>query len=86
MKHQKIQKAFNCSFPLFLASTNTKEFDVQEECRIKNLGNNGSTNFQHIIKDIAQGMYYLLSDLRYLFMLLYNVIHEEFKTLKLVHS
>ena len=60
MKHQKVQKAFNCSFPLFLASTNTKEFDVQEECRIKNLGNNGSTNFQHIIKDIAQGMYYLL--------------------------
>ena len=85
MKHQKIQKAFNCSFPLFLASTNTKEFGVQEECRIKNLGNNGSTNFKHIIKDIAQGMYYLLSDLRYLFMC-YNVIHEEFKTLKLVHS
>ena len=60
MKHQKVQKSFNCSFPLFLASTNTKEFYVQEECRIKNLGNNGSNIFRHIIKDIAQGMYYLL--------------------------
>ena len=83
MKHQKVQKAFNCSFPLFLASTNTKEFDVQEECRIKNLGNNGSTNFQHIIKDIAQGMYYLLYIEISIF---YNIIHEEFKNLKLIHS
>ena len=60
MKHDRVEETFNCTFPLFLASSKTKISKSNNGCRIRDLGKNGSAVFREIIRDIGQGRFTII--------------------------